>query len=375
MIKSLYIHIPFCNSICGYCGFNKRIYNEKLAREYIENILLDLEKIPLYSLKTIFIGGGTPTSLSNDLLVMLLSKLNILLDRDYEFTIESNPENILDREKVAILAQYGINRVSIGVQTFDDKLLKILGRKHSKEDVDNAINNLFNFGISNINFDLIYGLPFQTLDSFINDINIALSYDIKHISLYSLTIDKNTLFNNQKIEEANEDLLRDMSDFATDILKKNGFNKYEVSNYCKDGYESIHNLTYWFNNEYYGIGISASGYENRIRYTNHKSLTNYLNGNRDKEEEYIDKYNYEYEYIMLNLRTKYGINFNDYKNRFNKNFLEVYKKEINELSIYLAVEDEKIYVSNNNYMILNTIILKFIEKLEADYNELSNIEK
>ena len=375
MIKSLYIHIPFCNSICSYCGFNKRIYNEKLAEEYINNILLDLERIQPYSLKTIFIGGGTPTSLSKRLLIKLLSKLNILLDKDYEFTIETNPENILDQEKVSILARYGINRVSIGVQTFDNKLLKILGRKHTKEDVDNAINNLLFFNITNINFDLIYGLPFQTLDIFLNDINVALSYNIKHISLYSLTIDKNTIFYNEKFEEKDEDLLREMSDEATSILGGNGFHKYEVSNYCKQGYESVHNLTYWFNNEYYGVGVSASGYENRVRYTNNKSIVKYLNGNRDRDEEYIDDYNYEYEYIMLNLRTKFGINLIDYKNKFNKNFYETYENVIKELSKYLIIENDSIHISGNNYMILNTIILKFIDELEADYDGLSSIEK
>ena len=373
MIESLYIHIPFCNSICSYCSFNKRLYNEELAKNYVDNLIIDIKRIPKNSLKTIFIGGGTPSSLSNDLLEKLLSNLSVLLKKEYEFTIETNPENILDIQKVQIFSKYGINRVSIGVQTFNDELLKILGRKHTKKDVDLAVENLLSVNIDNINFDLIYGLPLQTKDDFIKDILISLEYNIKHISLYSLTVDENTIFNNNKVQEANEDLLRDMSDSATEILEKHGLIKYEVSNYSLPGFESIHNLTYWKNNEYYGVGVGASGYENRKRYNNEKSLNNYLKGYRYKNEEIIDDYNYEYEYIMLNLRTKFGINLYEYKRIFNKDFLSVYSNEIKELSKFLLIEDDKIHISENNYMILNTIILKFINKLEADYNGYSNI--
>lgn len=368
MIKSLYIHIPFCDSICSYCSFNKRLYNEKLAKEYINNIIRDLKVIPNKSLKTIFIGGGTPSSLSNSCLELLLSNLNNLLEDNYEFTFESNPENLLDIEKVKILSKYGINRISIGVQTFNEKLLKVLGRKHTILNVKKAVKNLRNFNISNINFDLIYGLPNQTLDDFLEDIKQVINYPIKHISLYSLTIDKHTIFNNKKIKEAEEDLLRDMSDKATELLEKYGFKKYEVSNYALEGFESLHNLTYWFNNEYYGIGISASGYENRVRYTNNSSLSKYLDGFRDRDEELIDDYNYEYEYIMLNLRTKYGINLEKYKILFKKDFVITYNKQIKELSNFICIEDGILHVKQNNFMVLNMIILKFINKLEEDYN-------
>ena len=322
MIESLYIHIPFCDSICTYCSFKKQIYDENLANKYVLNLLKDLERIPKNSQKTIYIGGGTPCSLSNSNLEILLSNLKPLLNENYEFTIESNPENIT-YDKAKLLAKYGVNRISIGVQTFNDKLLKLLGRKHSKKDIDNAINNLLLNDINNINFDLIYGIPFQSLSDVENDVRSALMYPLKHLSLYSLTIDENTVLNNKKYEEADEDLLRDMSDIATNLLKENGFIKYEVSNYSLEGFESKHNLTYWFDNEYYGIGISASGYENNIRYTNKISLKKYNEGLRFKEEEIVDDYNHEYEFIMLNLRTKYGLDLNRYKDIFNKNFIDV----------------------------------------------------
>ena len=374
MIESLYIHIPFCDSICSYCSFKKQIYNEEQSKKYILNLLDDLKRIPKCSLKTIYIGGGTPSSLADNDLEILLSNLKPLLKEDYEFTIESNPEN-LTFNKAKIFNKYGVNRVSIGVQTFNEKFLKLLSRKHSLNDINEAVNNLLLNNINNINFDLIYGLPFQTLYDFILDIKYLKNFPLTHVSLYSLTIDENTIFNNLKYEEADEDLLRDMSDEATKILSEYGFNKYEVSNYSKPNYESKHNLTYWFDNEYYGIGISASGYENNTRYKNITSLRKYNEGERKFEEEKVDDFNHEYEFIMLNLRTKYGIDLDRYKEIFNKDFLKTYKNEIEKLSDFIIIYNNKITVKDNNYMILNTLILEFIKKLEDDFYGKSNIEK
>lgn len=374
MIESLYIHIPFCDSICSYCSFKKQIYNEEQSKKYILNLLYDLKRIPKCSLKTIYIGGGTPSSLADNDLEILLSNLKPLLKEDYEFTIESNPEN-LTFNKAKIFNKFGVNRVSIGVQTFNEKFLKLLSRKHSLNDINEAINNLLLNNINNINFDLIYGLPFQTLNDFILDIKYLKNFPLTHVSLYSLTIDENTIFNNLKYEEADEDLLRDMSDEATKILSEYGFNKYEVSNYSKPNYESKHNLTYWFDNEYYGIGISASGYENNIRYKNITSLKKYNEGERKFEEETVDDFNHEYEFIMLNLRTKYGIDLDRYKEIFNKDFLKTYKNEIEKLSDFIIINNNKVTVKDNNYMILNTLILEFIKKLEDDFYGKSNIEK
>lgn len=374
MIESLYIHIPFCDSICSYCSFKKQIYNEEQSKKYILNLLKDLKRIPKCSLKTIYIGGGTPSSLADNDLEILLSNLKPLLKEDYEFTIESNPEN-LTFNKAKIFNKYGVNRVSIGVQTFNEKFLKLLSRKHSLNDINEAVNNLLLNNINNINFDLIYGLPFQTLNDFILDIKYLKNFPLTHVSLYSLTIDENTIFNNLKYEEADEDLLRDMSDEATKILSEYGFNKYEVSNYSKPNYESKHNLTYWFDNEYYGIGISASGYENNTRYKNITSLKKYNEGERKFEEEKVDDFNHEYEFIMLNLRTKYGIDLDRYKEIFNKDFLKTYKNEIEKLSDFIIINNNKVTVKDNNYMILNTLILEFIKKLEDDFYGKSNIEK
>ena len=365
MIESLYIHIPFCNSICTYCSFKKRIYNEDQAHKYVLELLKDLKRIPEHSLKTIYIGGGTPCSLSNVDLELLMSNLVYLLKDYYEFTIESNPENLLDINKVYILKKYKVNRVSIGVQTFNERLLEILGRKHNEKIIFEAINNLKNVGISNVSLDLIYGIPTQSLNDFIMDINKIKKFNIKHLSLYSLTIDEHTVLYNKNVKEADEDLLRDMSDSATDILKTLNFNRYEVSNYSLSGYASKHNLTYWYDNEYYGLGIGASGYENNVRYTNITSLVDYINGIRKYDEILVDEFNHEYEYIMLNLRKEDGINLINYKKIFKKDFLDFYKNEIKLLESFIEIKEDNLYVKKENFMILNSIILKFIEKLEV----------
>lgn len=375
MIKSLYIHIPFCKTICTYCSFKKRIYDENLAHQYIVSLINDFSRIPKKSLKTIYIGGGTPCSLSNNDLELLLSNLVGLLDGNYEFTIESNPENLLDIEKISILKKYKVNRVSIGVQTFNEKLLKILGRKHNEDIVYNAIENLLNNKITNINLDLIYGIPSQTLNDFIQDVKKVLDYNIKHISLYSLTIDNHTVLFNKKYNEADEDLLRDMSDIATEMLKTKNFKRYEVSNYSLDNFESIHNLTYWYDEEYYGLGIGASGYENNIRYTNITTLHDFIKGIRKYDETLVDEYNHEYEYIMLNLRQKKGINLENYRKIFKKEFTDFYQEEIKQLKNLIEVNDTNVFVKEEHYMILNTIILKFINRLEVSENGQSDIKK
>ena len=374
MIESLYIHIPFCNSICSYCSFKKQIYNEEQSKKYISNLIEDLKRIPKCSLNTIYIGGGTPSSLADNDLEILLSNLKPLLKNDYEFTIESNPEN-LTYNKAKLFNKYGVNRVSIGVQTFNEKYLKLLSRKHKLNDVYTAINNLLQNNIFNINFDLIYGLPFQTLEDFLYDIKYLKNFPLTHVSLYSLTIDENTIFYNLNYKEADEDLLRDMSDGATKILLEYGYQKYEVSNYSKPYYESKHNLTYWFDNEYYGIGISASGYENNVRYKNITPLKKYNEGERKFEKEEIDEFNHEFEFIMLNLRTKYGIDLDKYNDIFNKDFLNCYKNEIIKLKDFIILKNNKLVVKDNNYMILNTLILEFIKKLEYDFYGKSNIKK
>lgn len=363
--KSLYLHIPFCVHLCHYCDFTKVFYNEKWAKKYLEVLIYELQTYKIDKCKTIFIGGGTPSSLTYDQLEYLLSHLNKYLDKDYEFSIEVNPET-LDFDKISLFKKYGINRVSIGVQTFNETVLKKLGRYHTNKDVKNVVNWLNKVGITNYSFDLIYGLEGTSKDDVKHDLDMALSYNVKHLSLYSLIIEPNTKFFISKVEALNDDELRTIYDFIINYLYDHGFIHYEVSNFAIDEeHFSKHNLTYWQNKEYYGIGLGASGYINGIRYQNTKSLNEYFNYNFVVHKETIDLKNKEFEYIMLNLRTIYGINFEQYNLLFNKNFKDYYKEEINQLKKLNLIEinENSLKVTSHNLYILDSIITEFIKKL------------
>jgi len=360
MNKSLYIHIPYCHSICSYCDFIKVFYNSSSASLYLKRIEEELkESKELY--KTIYIGGGSPSSLSYEQLNSLLTLTSKYLDKDYEFTIEVNPED-MDEGKIKLLKLYGVNRVSIGVQTFNDRLLNILNRKHCKEDVFDLIASLRFNGIENISIDLMYGLPGQGMKDLKNDLNIIRKLHLPHISTYALLIEDHTCFKVKGVEALGDDEQAKMYDYIYKYLTKYGYNRYEVSNYALKGKESKHNLTYWEGREYKGVGASSSGYENNVRYTNTKSLTDYLNGKNEREEEYIDDKDGKIEYIILHLRLENGFSLDEYQNIFKTDFLEEYKDEIKELLDRDMIEiNKRIYVKKEKMFILNQVLCYFIK--------------
>ena len=193
MINSLYVHIPFCDCICSYCDFCKMIYSETFSNKYLDVLIKELKGLNIKNkLKTIYVGGGTPSCLSLEQLEKLLSNLYVYLDKDYEFTIEINPESV-NEEKIKLFSKYGINRVSIGIQTFDEKILSFLNRRHKYKDVKNCVELLNKYNISNYSFDFIYGINDQNIEIISNDINIAVSLNPKHLSFYSLILEDNTM--------------------------------------------------------------------------------------------------------------------------------------------------------------------------------------
>jgi oxygen-independent coproporphyrinogen-3 oxidase len=269
----LYVHIPFCNTICTYCDFPKIIANECKKEEYIDNLIKELEsyKDKLIDVKTVYIGGGTPNSLNNNLLRKLFEALKPYLDNSIENSIEINSE-LFNVEQAKLFKDFNINRVSIGVQTFNEKLLKIINRHHNKSMVLNTINILKEHNIDNINVDMIYGLPYQTIENLNKDIDELLDLNIKHISYYSLILEERTVLeyqiNNKIIENPDEDLTAEMAEILNKRLKDTKFKQYEISNYSLTGYESKHNLIYWNHDPYIGIGAKACGFYNNIRYQN-----------------------------------------------------------------------------------------------------------
>ena len=272
---SIYIHIPFCKTICSYCDFCKFYYNEK----WVDNYLIALEKeikskYKNESIDTIYIGGGTPTSLNIKQLERLLQLTKLFNFKKIEFTIETNVDLSLD--KIKLLKQYGVNRISIGVQTVNRKHLKFLNRNHTKEEVINLVNILKQYNF-NINIDLMYGMPNQTLKELEEDLDFVLNLDVNHISTYSLIIEPHTKIYIDNVTNIDEDLDYRMYQLINQKLKD--YIHYEISNFAKDDYYSKHNLVYWNNLEYYGFGIGASGYIDSVRYDNTRSYQNYLNGN------------------------------------------------------------------------------------------------
>ena len=351
MNKGLYIHIPFCSHICSYCDFAKVIYREDYVNRYLLSLEKELNSYDIKDITSIYIGGGTPTSLNLEQFERLLIIVSKYLREGMSYTIEGNVENF-DVDKIKLLDKYHVNRVSIGVQTFDDQLLKLLNRKHNKEDVYSLVNNLIKYNIRDINLDLIYALPNQNLDMLKKDLAIITSLPITHISTYSLMVNPNTVFGIKNVQEQNEDNVREMYDYIYEYLKEKGFNRYEVSNFSKVNYESKHNLIYWRNQEYYGIGLGASGYLDNIRYDNTRSLTKYLEGKTRVNEEILTNRDKEFYHIMLGLRLQEGIEVDN----------ELYISKLNQLIKKGLIEknNEKYKVTDDNLFILDYILGKII---------------
>ena len=358
--RSLYIHIPFCEKICDYCDFTKLQYFRKFAIPYLETLKKELESYDIGELKTIYVGGGTPTALEDDLFEKLLKIIKPYTKDAIEYTFEANPES-LSESKIKLLTQYGVNRISLGVQSTDNKVLKAINREHDYEDVKTAIRLLKQYGVDNINVDLILGLPHSSKSLLLKDLDNLTSLGIKHISCYALTIHPHTVLYNQGYKELEDDQMRELYDVVHNYLDKKGFVHYEVSNWAMPGYESHHNKTYWANEEYYGCGLGASGYIGDIRYKNTVNLEKYLLGDYVQEKETLtlkDKYTYE---VMLKLRCE-GLDLEYIKDTFNKDLSKEKKDEIKELVTngYLEYREEKLVATYKGKMILDQLILALL---------------
>lgn len=339
-MKSIYIHIPFCDSICTYCDFSKFYYNENIVNEYLNSLEQEIKnKYKGEYISTIYIGGGTPSSLNIEQLKKLFSIIEIIRkNSDVEFTFECNPES-MTIDKIKLLKQNGINRISIGVQSFNDKTLKFLNRKHTKRDVVNLINNLKKVGINNINIDLIFGINNQTIEDINNDLQTFINLDIPHVSYYSLILEEHTKLYTDKYIEIDDDMCAFQYDYICKYLKEHNYIHYEISNFSKEEYQSKHNLVYWNNENYYGFGCGAHGFIGNTRYENTRSITKYNSGNYMLNKYKLDIKEDMENQIMLNLRTKYGVN--------KKNFLKKYKTKINNIFNFDKMIDKGLIKDDN----------------------------
>ena len=373
-IEALYIHIPFCNNVCTYCDFYKMMAKNDKKSKYIDYLIkeLDLRRDHLSNIKTIYIGGGTPTSLNNDLLEKLLKAIEerIDLNKVIEYSIEANPLD-LDFDKCNLLNKYHINRVSVGMQSFNDDRLKFLGRTHNKSDAYLAIKNLKKSGIKNINIDLMYGLPNDSFAKFKKDLKEAAKLKVNHISSYALILEEHTklynLFKEGKFSELDGDIQANIYYKTNKYLAKHGFNHYEISNYAKSGYESIHNLTYW-NNEYYlAIGASGSYYLDNTRYTNINNLKKYYEGIDNNHLEYLEENKLSIkdqmaEEVILGLRKVEGVDIIRFKDKFDISIYEAFGDIINDLvnrKLLISI-DNHLKIPKDKLFVSNAIMSKFI---------------
>ena len=359
-MKHVYIHIPFCKNICSYCDFCKLYHLPKFTENYFDTLKKEITDSYLDELvTTIYIGGGTPSCLTKEELDKLFSIVNIFKkSTNCEFTFECNPEDITE-ELLTTLVSAGVNRISIGVESFNKNNLEFMERKADFKDIQNKMNLIRQKGINNINLDLIYALPNESFETLKKDVKLLLKLNPEHISTYSLIIEEDTKLKLNNTNYIDEELDAKMYEYICKKLKKN-YNHYEVSNFSKEGYESVHNLAYWQNEEYYGFGLGASGYINGFRYENTHNLDEYLKGNYHQEESLLSKTEMmEYE-VILGLRMLKGISIQTFFDKYETNIQDVFpvkpllkSKELIYKNGYIFINPEKIYL-------MNEILLKLV---------------
>lgn len=351
-ISSVYIHIPFCIKICTYCDFCKMYYDFFDAKEYLLALKGEISKNYKGDLiKTLYIGGGTPSCLNEEELGLLFDIIKIFnFSSDLEFTFECNVSSI-DDNFLGLLKEGGVNRLSIGVQSFNEKILNILGRDGV------SFNNLelAKKYFDNINIDLIYGVNGESISDLKDDLDKFLSLDVSHISIYSLILEDNTILKINDYEEISDDLNRDMYDLIVGTLKEHGYVHYEISNFAKKGYKSLHNLCYWNNNRYYGFGLGASGYISNIRYTNTRNISKYLKGDYLYSSEVISKKIDMENFMILGLRKIKGVSDREFKKRYGLSIKDVF--DTKKLDFF----DDMWYISEQNLFISNLILKDFID--------------
>ena len=362
MAESAYIHIPFCRQKCRYCSFvsfpdisQKDEYVKTLKKEIFANYKGE-------TLQTLYFGGGTPSLLSVDEIRELAELFN--LADDAEVTLEINPETV-DEKYLSDLKKTRVNRLSIGAQTFDDRILNIIGRKHKSKDVFRVVETAQKVGFDNISLDFIYGLPEQTIESFASDLETAANLGIEHISLYGLKIDEGCYFHkNPPKNIADEEMQADMYLKAIETLEKQGFEHYEISNFARQNKYSRHNVNYWKCGEYYGFGLAAHGYIDGIRYSNPANFNDYFkNFTQPAQKHKLTKQEQLEEQIFLGLRLKQGINLTEINKKFDIDFGKKYSDILNKYTQtgHLDLKNNIIAFTPNGFLISNYILSNFLD--------------
>lgn len=376
MIQAAYIHIPFCTHICHYCDFNKVFLHPQPVDAYIDALIIEMERtferFPTLRLQTVFIGGGTPTSLTAKQLDRLLHAIHriVPLASNVEFTVEANPDGVSD-EQLRVLKQWGVNRLSFGVQTFDDELLTRIGRTHTKETAIETIERAHELGFHNINIDLMYGLPTQTIAQLKETLQMTFSLPIQHVSAYSLIIEPKTVFYNlmkkNTLSLPSQEEEAYMYEIVMEQMEKHGYVQYELSNYAQKGLYSRHNMTYWNNEYYYGFGAGAHSYMNGVRYVNVGPIKKYIQLIEHGKLPYVDthvvsKEEQMEEHMFLGLRKTEGVNKREFLARYGKTVHEVFSEAIarQKRNGLLEETDEAIVLTHRGKLLGNEVFQSFL---------------
>ncbi|MEE1236818.1 MAG: radical SAM family heme chaperone HemW [Turicibacter sp.] len=375
MVKGLYIHIPFCDHICTYCDFPKLITKGQRHEDYIQALLIELKhyekQIGFHQLQSIYIGGGTPTALSVKQIQPLFDYLHqsINMNQILEFSIEANPENLTE-EKVKYLLSQGISRFSLGVQTFDETLLKRIGRQHGSEHVQQAVATLKANGMHNINLDLIYAIPGQTIEQLKEDLKKAVSLEVEHISAYSLIVEEHTqlylAYMKDQLALTDNEIEAKMYEVVMDYLSNYGYQHYEISNFAKS-LPSLHNQWYWKNEEYIGTGLGAHGYINGCRYQNTRSINTYISSLKNNDLPIIEKNLLSQEEkieeeMFLGLRLIEGVNLKMISQKYELDIEQLYQKSLEKMIVagHLERIGNQIRLTHQGLLMANEVFEQFL---------------
>ena len=361
--NSLYLHITFCEQICAYCDFCKVFYNEHQADDYLAVLKHELQALNITEpLKTIYIGGGTPSSLNDEQLEWLMDIIKPYISSETkEVSIEVNPESI-DYYKLDILKRGGVSRLSIGVETFNDILLKKINRQHTSIQVERIIDYARKIGFNNISIDLMYGLPNQTITDIKNDLAKVRQLPIEHISYYSLILEDHTVLKNLNYQPLDEEVESKITQLIEESLEQIDFHKYEISNFAKTGYESLHNLAYWQYDNYYGIGVGASGKIDDCLIEHNRNLNAYLRRQNTITKMINSKEETMFNHLMMSLRLVKGLDLKEFEKRYGLRAVDVYQTAIDKhLKMKtLVIENDYLHATSESIKLLNEILIDFL---------------
>ncbi|WP_073184320.1 radical SAM family heme chaperone HemW [Anaerosphaera aminiphila] len=375
---SIYIHIPFCESRCYYCDFYSSVFNSEIVEKYFSHLNIEIEKYGEFLedkiIDTIFIGGGTPSSVNPKYISNILNKIKSLstISKDCEITIELNP-NSIDENKIETYLDSNINRFSMGAQSFNNDILKTIGRNHRESDIFNSVNLLHKYNIKNISLDLMLALPNQSM----RDVQLSIEHinklELSHISYYSLILEDGTIL--KKMHDKNslnfpsEELDRKMYHYILNSLDNLGYKQYEISNFAKPGYQSRHNLNYWKLNNYLGLGVSSHSNIDNVRFYNFSNFNKHFKALSEDNFPIEDSENLSIkdrinEFTIMGLRLNSGVNINEINKRFKIDFREYYREEIQK-----NIDHNLIYIEDNS-VVLTKLGLDLSNIVEVDFLRL-----